>query len=113
MGQLTPTYSMCIPLLSQGQSDLPTSGEILHQEDVFSLKKCLKGATSTRKVPPLSVTHRCIALKDISSDNHYDNMDHPMDTVLDMVSCSALVAPASGVRGSKVEVSSMASPTII
>ena len=58
-------------------------------------------------MPPLNVTLGYTAFKVISSDNHDDNMDFPIDSLLDIVSSCALVALASGVWASKVGVSSV------
>ena len=62
----------------------------------------MKGVASAKRVPPQSVTLGYTALKDISSDNHNDDPDHPLDIHSDMVSNSDLVEPDSGVKGSKV-----------
>ena len=67
----------------------------------------MKGGISVKRVPPLSVTLRHSALKDISSDNHDDKADCPIDIFSDMVYSSALVARSSGVWGSKLGVGYM------
>ena len=78
-GQLYQWSSPCwptpcvYPLLGHGQLDLPTPGEILQEEEiVFSLKNNYQESASP---------------------------DHPMDSVWDMISSSALVVPASMVGG--------------
>ena len=68
----------------------------------------MKGVASAKRVPPQSVTLGYIALKDIYSDNHNANLDCQLDIHSDMVSSSTLVALASGIRGSKVVVTSIA-----
>ena len=57
-----------------------------------------------------SVTLGYAALKDMSADNHNDDLDGPLDIHSDMISISTPVAPASEVKGSKVGVTSSSTP---